>query len=54
MLNTTDCVRSVAMLVLPLLLAFSPAGRNLLKNGDFEKFKENEPEGWETTNIPKV
>ena len=54
MLNTTMRVRSVAMLVLPLLLAFSPAGRNLLKNGDFEKFKGSEPEGWETTNIPKA
>ena len=54
MLNTTVCVRSVAMLVLPLLLANIPTGRNLLKNGDFEKFKGSEPEGWETTNIPKV
>ena len=54
MLNAIVCVRSVAMLVLPLLLANSPTGRNLLKNGDFEKFKGSEPEGWETTNIPKV
>ncbi len=54
MLNTIVCVRSIAMLVLPLSLALVPTGRNLLKNGDFEKFKGNDPEGWETTNIPKV
>jgi len=28
-------------------------GRNIVKNGDFEKFSGDEPVGWETTNIPK-
>ena len=51
MLNTAVGVRNVVMTVLPLLLAFSPAGKNFLRNGDFERFKGNDPEGWETTNI---
>ena len=54
MLNTAVGVRNVVMTVLPLLLAFSPAGKNFLRNGDFERFKGNDPEGWETTNIAKV
>ena len=36
----------------PILIA--SAGRNLLKNGNFEKFSGSEPEGWTTTNIPKT
>ena len=42
------------LLALPFLLALGPGGRNLLKNSDFETFTGNEPNGWETTNIPKA
>jgi hypothetical protein len=30
------------------------AGRNLMKNGDFERWAGADPAGWETTSIPKV
>jgi len=29
-------------------------GKNLIRNGDFERFAGDEPVGWGTTNIPKV
>ena len=33
---------------------FGQGGKNLIKNGDFERFAGDEPAGWGTTNIPKV
>ncbi|MBP1678332.1 MAG: Carbohydrate binding domain [Bacteroidetes bacterium] len=29
-------------------------GKNLVKNGEFERFAGDDPAGWETTSIPKV
>jgi hypothetical protein len=37
-----------------LTLGAGVGGKNLLKNGDFEKFNGDEPDGWSTTNIPKT
>ena len=37
-----------------LLLSLMFSGKNLLRNGDFEKFTGDEPDGWTTTNIPKT
>jgi hypothetical protein len=37
-----------------ILLGAGLDGKNLLKNGDFEKFNGDEPEGWSTTNFPKT
>ncbi len=45
----------VIVLCLAILLAgFTPAGKNLVRNGDFEKFTGNEPANWETTNLGKM
>ena len=48
-------------LVIALLLLFTPAspgqragGRDILKNGDFERFNGDTPTGWESTNIPTM
>ena len=48
-------------LVFALLLLFTPAslgqragGRDILKNGDFERFNGDTPTGWESTNIPTM
>jgi hypothetical protein len=35
-------------------LGFAPGGKNIIRNGDFEKFTGSEPTGWETTNIPNM
>jgi hypothetical protein len=42
------------ILLLPLILGWTMGGKNLLRNGDFEKFTGDEPDGWVTTNIPKT
>ncbi len=47
-------VRGVALGLVPLALGLGTGGRNIIRNGDFEKFTANEPTGWETTNIPNV
>jgi hypothetical protein len=50
-------VRIAVAAVLAMSLAvpgFGQGGKNLIKNGDFERFTGDEPAGWETTNIPKV
>jgi len=46
----------VALLLLTSLVLIGAGGakRNLLKNGGFERFVGNEPDGWTTTNIPKT
>lgn len=49
--------RTVILAALSLALAvpgLGQGGKNLVKNGDFERFSGDEPPGWETTNIPKV
>lgn len=38
--------------IMPYVLAAQPASENLIKNGDFEKFKGDNPVDWETSNIP--
>jgi hypothetical protein len=38
----------------PALTAQGSGGRNILKNGDFEKFSGDTPAGWESTNIPNM
>jgi|WetSurMetagenome_2_1015567.scaffolds.fasta_scaffold47473_4 hypothetical protein len=53
-MNNSFAVRIAALLLLPLILGMTMSGRNLLRNGDFEKFTGDEPEGWATTNIPKM
>ena len=37
-----------------LFLGLTPAGKNFIRNGDFERFSGNEPSGWETTNLGKM
>ena len=39
-----------------VLLVFGSAqgGKNIIRNGNFEKFTGGEPAGWETTNIPNM
>ena len=38
----------------PMLIGLAPGHGNLIRNGDFEQFTGNEPDGWTTTNIPKM
>ena len=38
--------------VAPVCAVAQTAGENLLKNGDFEKFTGDNPDSWETPNIP--
>jgi hypothetical protein len=47
-------VQIALILLLPLILGLAPGGKNLLRNGDFEKFTGDDPDGWTTTNIPKT
>jgi len=41
------------LLVIPLVLYGQTGTKNLIRNGDFERFAGEDPAGWETTNIPK-
>ncbi len=52
----TKVVILLALLVLcsPLLNAQGSGRRNIVKNGDFEKFSGDTPSGWESTNIPNM
>lgn len=43
-----------ALWIIVLALGFTLPGKNLIRNGDFEKFSGNEPVGWETTNLGKM
>jgi hypothetical protein len=54
MMKRKTLVQITAMLLLPLMLGMTMGGKNLLRNGDFEKFTGEDPEGWTTTNIPKT
>jgi hypothetical protein len=47
-------IRTIALCTFAFFLGFSLAGKNLIHNGDFEKFNGNEPVGWETTNLGKM
>jgi hypothetical protein len=40
------------VLCLPLGVYAQKESANLIKNGDFEKFTGDNPDGWETSNIP--
>jgi hypothetical protein len=40
--------------LLPLIVGMTVGGKNVLRNGDFEKFTGDEPDAWTTTNIPKT
>jgi hypothetical protein len=44
------------VVTIPLLLlpGMTLSQGNLLKNGDFESFTGSEPDGWGTSNIPKI
>jgi hypothetical protein len=53
-MNSIVVTRIAVLLLLPLLLGLTLSGRNLLRNGDFEKFSGDEPDGWVTTNVPKM
>jgi len=53
-MNRLSLLCVVILALVPLLLGFAPGGRNIIKNGDFEKFTGSEPTGWETTNIPNM
>ncbi|MCX6133723.1 MAG: hypothetical protein NTU47_07925 [Ignavibacteriales bacterium] len=50
----TTIVASMLLLVccLPLTALAQKESSNLVKNGDFEKFTGENPEGWDTSNIP--
>jgi hypothetical protein len=45
---------AMIILVHALFPEFVPGGKNLIRNGDFEKFNGNDPIYWQTSNIPKV
>ena len=54
-------MKTTSVLVLLLLMVVVPFGAfgqkesaNLIKNGDFEKFTGDNPDGWDTSNIPGV
>lgn len=50
-------LRIAVAAVLALCLSvpgFGQGGKNLIKNGDFERFSGDDPVGWETTSIPKI
>jgi hypothetical protein len=49
--------RIIILAALSAALAVSglgQGGKNLVKNGEFERFAGDDPAGWETTSIPKV
>jgi hypothetical protein len=49
--------RAAGLSVLVIGLAIPAAGqggKNLIRNGDFERFAGDDPVGWETTNIPRA
>ncbi len=50
----TGALRVWTVISCLLLTGAGPSGRNLLKNGNFEKFTGSEPDAWSTTNIPKL
>ena len=50
-------LHGVCITALAVCLAYpapGQGGKNLIRNGDFERFTGDEPAGWETTNIPKA
>jgi hypothetical protein len=47
-------IHATAVCTLAFFLGFALAGKNLIRNGDFEKFNGNDPAGWETTNLGKM
>ena len=47
-------IRGSVLITTAFLLGFTFAGKNSVRNGDFEKFNGNEPVGWETTNLGKM
>ncbi|MEW6510139.1 MAG: hypothetical protein AB1428_04195 [Bacteroidota bacterium] len=53
-MKSPNAVRGIAAGVIVLLCGAAFSGINLLRNGDFERFTGDEPDGWTTTNIPKA
>ena len=52
MKTTTVLVTLLLVLCLPLCVYAQKESGNLIKNGDFEKFTGDNPDGWDTSNIP--
>jgi len=52
MKTTTVLVTLLLVLCLPLSVYAQKESANLIKNGDFEKFTGDNPDGWDTSNIP--
>lgn len=52
MKTTTVLVTLLLVLCLPLCAYGQKESANLIKNGDFERFTGDNPDGWETSNIP--
>jgi hypothetical protein len=52
MKTTTVLVTLLLVLCLPLCVYAQKESANLIKNGDFEKFTGDNPDGWDTSNIP--
>ncbi len=52
MKTTTMLVTLLLILCLPLCVYAQKESANLIKNGDFEKFTGDNPDGWDTSNIP--
>ena len=44
----------IVIIPLLLLLGMTSSQKNLLKNGNFESFTGSEPNGWSSSNIPKI
>ncbi len=54
MKNASQCSVPATVFLVMFLTAFMFAGKNFIRNGDFEKFNGSEPVGWETTNLGKM
>ena len=53
-MNRSPSTHSMWLALIPFLLGLGMGGKNLVRNGDFERFTGGEPVGWETTNIPNM
>jgi hypothetical protein len=53
-MNHASVMRIILLALVPLAAGAGTGGRNIIKNGDFERWTGGEPAGWETTNIPNM
>jgi hypothetical protein len=53
-MNRTSIMLVIGLTLVPPSLGVGGGGRNIIRNGDFEKWTGSQPSGWETTNIPNM